>query len=233
MKLVHLIPWLPGFLLILLGLGEAVAEERPPMTDWATVYTLEDEHKIAKNSLLTTIPNMAKEWKVAFDVMPTDYSFSGYASVLHLTIGGKGVGSSAKVGDRTPAIWFHKTRGVMVSSALDGKASYNKLSKNLPLAGEWIRIEVSQILISSQYMYSVTIGDNQVFAKPNTKPVELSGVKVYSGSPWYSGQKGLLRNLKIEMKIPIEGPTSGCINAGNSHFHFYVAHQNFRLLNSF
>ena len=212
MKLFLLIPWLsPGFLFILFGLGEA--EEQTPMTEWTTAFSLESEHQIVQDTLLTTLPNMTKEWRVTFEVNPTDYSFRSYASVLHLTIGGKGVGSSANVGDRTPAIWFHKTRGVLVSSAQDGKASYSKFFKPLPLAGEWTRIEVSQILVSSQYMYSITIGNEQVFSKPNTKPVELSDVKVYAGSPWYSGQKGALRNLKIEIKTPID-----CVKPGEMHF---------------
>ena len=149
---------------------------------------------------------MAKEWKITFEVNPTHFRWNGWKSVLHMTTGGKG--------DRVPAIWFHKTRGVLVSSALGGWASFNRFFKPLPPAGEWTRIEVSQILVSSQYMFSITIRNEQVFSKPNTKPVELSGVKVYAGSPWFPGQKGSLRNLKIEMKTPI----SDCIvRAGESH----------------
>ena len=211
MKLFLLLPWLPpGFLLILVGLGEA--QEQTIMTEWTPAFSLESEHRIVRDSLLTTLPNMTKEWRVTFDVNPNDYNLNGFASVLHLTIGGKGTGSSAKVGDRTPAIWFHKTRGVLVSTALDGKASYSKYFNNLPLAGEWTRIVVSQSLVSSRYMYSITLGNEEVFSKTNTKPVELSDVKVYAGSPWYSGQRGSLRNLKIEIKTPID-----CVPAGEMY----------------
>ena len=212
MKLLLLIPWLlPGFLFILFGLGEA--QEQTPMTEWTTAFSLESEHQIVRNGLLTTLPNLTKEWRVTFDVNPTDYSFTGFVSVLHLTIGGRGSGSSAKVGDRTPAIGFHKTKGVFVSTALDGEASFSKYFDNLPIAGEWTRIEVSQSLVSSQYIYSITIGKEEVFSKPNTEPVELSGVKVYAGSPWSSGLKGSLRNLKIEIKID-------CVPAGEIHLQY-------------
>ena len=183
------------------------------MTEWTTAFSLQSEHQIVRNSLLATLPNLTKEWKVTFDVNPTDYSFTGGASVLHLTIGGRGAGSSAKVGDRIPAIWFHKTKGVLVSTALDGRVSFSKYFKSLPPAGEWTTMEVSQILVSSQYMYSITIGNEQVFSKPNTKPVELSGVKVYAGNPWSSGQKGSIRNLKIEIKID-------CVPAGEIHLQY-------------
>ena len=179
------------------------------MTEWTTAFSLESEHQIVQDSLLTTLPNMTKEWKVTFEINPTDYSFRGYASVLHMTMGGRGVGSSAEVGDRTPAIWFHKTRGVMVSSALDGKASYNKFFRPLPLTGEWTRIEVSQSLVSSQYMYSIAIGNKQVFTRPNKEPTELSEVKVFAGNPWDSAQKGSIRNLKIEIMTLID-----CVQTG-------------------
>ena len=119
------------------------------------------------------------------------------------------------MGDRIPAIWFHKTKGVLISSGLDGKASYNKFFKGLPPVGEWTRIEVSQTMVSSQYKYSISIGNEQVFSKPNTEPVELSGVKVYAGNPWSSGLKGSLRNLKIEIKTPID-----CVSAGEMHLQY-------------
>ena len=185
------------------------------MMEWTTAFSIESEHQILKNSLLTVLPNMTKEWKVTFEVNPTHYSWNGWKSILHLTTGGKGVGSNAKVGDRIPAIWFHKTRGVLVSSALGGWASFNKVFKPLPPAGEWTRIEVSQSLVSSQYMFSITIRNEQVFSNPNKKPVELSEVKVYASSPWYARQKGSLRNLRIEMKAPI----AKCIvREGEMHF---------------
>ena len=183
----------PFSLFLLLVFGDAPSFG---VTEWTTTYLLNGEHKIAKSSLLTTIPEMTKEWKITFEVKPTDYSVSGYASVLHATIGGRG----GRIGDRIPAIWFHKTKGVLVATALDGKASYSEHFKPLPPAREWSKIEVRQSLVSSRYIFSIEIGSKNVLTKENTKPVELSNVKVYSGSPWYSGQKGLIKNMKIFSK---------------------------------
>ena len=173
---------------------------------------------IARNRLLSTLPQVTKEWRVGFDVYPAAYS-ARYTSVLHMTIGGKGSGSGSMVGDRVPAIWFHKTKGVLVSTALSGKVSFNKLIPSLPPAGKWTRIEVSQTLVSSKYIFSITIGGKQVFTKRNTKPVDLSDVKVYAGSPWYPGQLGELRKLKIEIKTP------DC-SIGETHFHVWSAFAN-------
>ena len=175
---------------------------------WKTVFSLDKVQEMAKNNLLTTLPKMTKEWKVSLEVNPTDYSFSSYANVLHLTIGGKGLGSSAKVGDRIPAIWIHKTRGVMISSALNGKAAYTKTYKVIPPVREWTKIEVSQTLIESKYIYSISIGEKNVLKVENKKPVELSDVKVFAGSPWYTARKGFLRNLEVQIKVP------NCVLAG-------------------
>ena len=169
---------------------------------WKTAFSHTREHELSQNQLLTTLPKMTKEWKVSLEVNPTDYKFTGYANVLHLTIGGKGLGSTAKVGDRTPCIWIHKSRGVVISSARNGKVAYTKTFKSLPPVGEWTSIEVSQSLVGVKYMYSISIAGKNVFNTENKKPVELSNVKVYAGSPWYTARKGFLRNLEIKIRIP-------------------------------
>ena len=219
MLLPLLIPWLPGYLFFLFGLTRA--QQHGPVMQWMTAYFHEGEHQIARNALLTTLPNITKEWRVSFDVNPTDFRYSSYASVIHLTIGGKG----SKVGDRIPAIWFHKTRGILVSSALNGKVAFNNFFTSLPPTGTWTKIEVSQRLVSSQYMYIITIGNKEVLSKQNIKPVELSNVKVYGGSPWYAAQKGSLRNLKIEIKAPIE-----CVLTGENHVRVCLGLPNFQNL---
>ena len=212
MVLFLLIPWFAGSLLLLLGMG--LAKGQPPLTEWTTAYNLEKDHVIVKNGLLTTLSNMTKEWRVTFDVKPEDYVFRGYANVLHMTIGGKGLGGNAKVGDRTPIVWIHKTHGVVISSALNGKASYSKKVASLPPVGEWTTIEVSQSLVGTKYFYSISIGNKNALKVENKKPVEHSKVKVFAGSPWYTARKGFLRNLEVQIKVP------NCVLAGESNEYF-------------
>ena len=194
MDVVFVIPWFPTIFGILLSFGEAFGQA--PHMAWKTVYSLEEEHQIAKGSLLTTIPKLTEEWRISFEVNPTE--FTSYGSVLHMTIGGY----KGKVGDRTPAIWFHKTRGILVSIALSGRASYNKFFHPLPIVGHWTKFEFSQTLVKSQSIVNITIGGKNVFYRENRKPVELENVKVYSGNPWNALQKGSMRNLTIEINTP-------------------------------
>ena len=197
--------WIPGYVLLLLG-SSAKAEEQFPLAEWTTAYSMTGEQEIAKESRLITLPQLTKEWKVSFEVNPTDYKYTSYASLLHMTIGG----NRGQVGDRSPAIWLHKTRGVFVASTIDGKVSYGKTVKPLPAASKWTKIEVCQMNEGSKYEFSIKIDDKKVFTKTNSKPVELKDVTVYMGSPWYTHQKGFVRNLKIEIS------TSNCVLAGRT-----------------
>ena len=180
-----------------LGLGKVLADE---IRDWDTAYSLTGEHALADNHLLTTLPRMTKEWKVSFQVKPTDYSFASYANVLHMTIGGKGLGSGSKVGDRTPAIWTHSTKGFLVASAVGGKFSYSKYFKALPSTDKWILIEVSQEMKENAMIYSITIGENEVLSVKNSRPSEFENVQVFASSSWYSPVNGFIKNLLIENK---------------------------------
>ena len=165
---------------------------------WSTAFSLEEEHKITQDKLLATIPLLKREWKVSFDFKAS--GFSGLAQVLHLTTGGKGAGSGAKYGDRTPAIWTHSTKGFLISSAVGGRFSYSKYFKALPAAGEWINIQVGQELQGSQMIYYIYIGGKTVFSTRNSKPSEFVDVQVFSSSKWYSPVNGLIKNLVIENK---------------------------------
>ena len=163
---------------------------------WITAYSKREEHQITKGHQLATIPLLDKEWKISFDFMAT--SFKGIRQVLHLTTGGVGSGGGAKYGDRTPAIWTHPTKGFLISSAVSGKASYAKWFKALPQPGEWINIEIAQVVEVSNTMYSITIGGKKVFSEMNTNPAKFENVKVFSSSTWYHATSGFIRNLLIE-----------------------------------
>ena len=72
-------------------------------------------------------------------------------------------------------------------------------------------------------MYSITIADENVFTVENRKPVELSNVKVYAGSPWSTARKGSIRNLEIDIMIPTDESSLGsCVRAGKTHFQYSV-----------
>ena len=157
-----------------------------------------EEQQIRRNNLLTTIPTLKKEWRVSFEFKASN--FKGLSQIFHMTAGGKGAGTGAKYGDRTPAIWTHSSKGLLISSAVGGQFSYSKFFKPLPSPGDWAKIGIGQELVESNLIYSVSINNKKVFSIRNSKPVEFDNVKAYSASTWYSPLSGSIRNLVIENK---------------------------------
>ena len=147
---------------------------------------------------MTTIPLLKKEWRVSFLFKSEEYE--GLAQILHLTTGGKGAGSGAKYGDRTPAIWTHSTKGFLVASAVAGKFSYSKYFKALPSTNIWINIEVGQEETAGDMIYYVNIGGKNVLSVKNSRPSEFENVQVFASSSWYSPVNGFIKNLLIENK---------------------------------
>ena len=165
---------------------------------------------LKRNTLLTTLPTLTKEWRVSFEFNPKNFNYNGYAQILQMTIGGKG----GKVGDRTPALWIHKSKGVYIVTTLNGKANVGKFfpTNKLPI-GKWSALEISQTKRGTIYMFSFLINGETVWTQENTKPKQFSDVHVFASSGWYVAQAGFIRGFKIENMIPgIKHRNFNCIN---------------------
>ena len=127
---------------------------------------------------------------------------AGLKQVLHMTTGGKGIGSGAKYGDRTLVVWTDPAKGILICSAVNGKVSFcgpaSKYFKPLPAVGEWLKIEVGQEKVRSKMIYSISIDGTQRFSIENTHPAEFKNVKVFASSEWFNPLGGSIRNLRIE-----------------------------------
>ena len=47
---------------------------------WNTVFSMKEEHKLARGHLLATIPQMEKEWRVSFEFMANSFRGLGKSS---------------------------------------------------------------------------------------------------------------------------------------------------------
>ena len=159
------------------------------------VFTSSKEQRLKRRQLLTKIAKLNKEWRVSFEVKPTICK-TQQCSVFHMTVGGRG----ARPGHQTPAVWFHKTEGILVAGYVNGNYSFMQTFKGLPERGEWIRIEISQVKAGSQYVYSIAINGEERFSEENTRAEQFSNVHVYASSPFSQGQKGSIRNVTVENK---------------------------------
>ena len=174
------------------------------MLDWTSTFSLPSEHLLKRNTLLTTLPYLAKEWRISFEFKPNNYNYKGYAQIIHMTISGKG-GPKGKVGERTPALWIHKTSGVLIATTLNGKPSSTKLLRTKkPLINVWNIVDIRQVKEGNKYMFSFVINGESLWSVENTKPEEFSDVKVFASSNWYEAQAGSIRQFQIENRAPGE-----------------------------
>ena len=160
------------------------------------VFASSKEQRLRRKQLLTKIPKLNKEWRVSFEVKPSLYKAQN-SSVFHMTVGGR----EAKPGYQTPAVWFHKTEGILIAAYVNGNDSFLKTFKGLPESGEWIKIEISQVKAGSQYVYSIAINGAEKFSMENTRAEQFSNVRVFASSPYYSGQIGSIRKVTVENKV--------------------------------
>ena len=111
--------------------------------------------------------------------------------------------NTGTVGDRTPALWIHKTRGVYIATALNGVASVAKFFKTKkPALNEWSKVEISQVKIAHKYFFSLAIKGETLWSEENTRPKEFTDVMVFASSNWYAAQDGSIRHFEIENKVP-------------------------------
>ena len=169
------------------------------LRDWATSYSLPSEHLLERGSLLKTLPNLTKEWRVSFEFNPMNYNYKGYAQILQMTTGGK----YGNIGDRTPALWMHPSRGVYISTTLNGNHGIGKsFPTKKPPINQWTTVEIKQSREGLDYKFSLVLNGETLWSVRNSDPRDFSAVQVYFSSSWYVAQAGSIRNLRIETMTP-------------------------------
>ena len=147
---------------------------------------------------MTTLPLVDKEYSLKFDVYPT--SFIDFpASVIRLMV--HGGSNNENIGDRIPAIFYHKIQGVQkfrVCMPIDENKNhcYNSADANV-VKIQWTTVEIKQILIGGAYKFQILINGNLIKELSNSIPRQFTNVEVYIGSPFIRAQPGFIRNLTV------------------------------------
>jgi len=158
------------------------------------VYKLPGEHHLEQNILLTSLPTLGKQWRLTFDLLPSEYISKGWANCLHL------LGKGQNAGERGLLLSF-KGEGIFVRTA----HSTGRLpSHHLPIIDQWTTIVIDQVQKDGKHLFSVSIGDKEVFNAETAKPEKLVDVKVFASDPKFLAQPGSIRNLVIEMGVDCE-----------------------------
>ena len=154
------------------------------------MYRLPGEHHLEQNILLTTLPTLGKQWRLTFDLLPSEYISRGWANCLHLL----GKEDKENSGERGLSLSF-QVEGFLVRSA----HNYEQLpATDLPAIHQWTSIVVDQIQNGAKHLFSVSIGGKKVSSVEIRKPEKLVDVKVFASDPNFPAQLGSIRNLVIE-----------------------------------
>ena len=119
---------------------------------WSSIFEKDAPFELKKNTLLTTLPSLPREWMVEFEFKPTNFDHSGWTSIFHMTIGG----NYGTIGYRIPAVFYHPTNGLRVSSYNNQNSNYDQNFPS-PTIGKWTKIRVSQELLDGKFRHRIFI----------------------------------------------------------------------------
>ena len=157
-------------------------------------YSALEERELEKGRRLYTLPILAKEWKVSFEVNPSSYE-EGWRNILLLWRPGVsclsiGIDSSKHCSEAQCSIIPQSLTYRFISNGT--KKSFQ--DKDLiPQLNKWTKIEVTQVLDGNSY--TIVFNDGAK-TKPILNPQIFEKVIVYASDP-NGEQKGKIKNLRI------------------------------------
>ena len=146
------------------------------------------ETALTRNSLLTILPVLPKQYEFSFDFKPTKF-VGGWSNILHLTTGGdEGWGIPR---------FFVLNKKVAIASALDGNGQWQVWSPVLKV-NEWVHFRVTQIIERHEYVYRVYMNKQLLKTKVNKRPEEFQLVKVWVSDNSYPASPGYVKNIQLK-----------------------------------
>ena len=151
-----------------------------------------NETALTKNTLVSTIPLLPKQYEISFDFKATKWP-SGWHSILHMT-----KGSDTGWGNRIPAILTYSGK-VFISNAIDGNANWNFYSLPVDM-NKWVNFRLTQHLEGHNYVYRVYMNGFLLKEHMNKRPEDFHQVDIWIGDNWRNVQPGFIKNLYISGK---------------------------------
>ena len=168
---------------------------------WTSLYSRPEEMPIVEETLLTSFDILPNEWKVIFELKPTNLTLNpwdDWLNIFHMTNwAGRDV-----FGDKNPKITFSSSQGLFICSAVEDDPRYCIIGLEDMLAvGKWTRFEVSQELEGTKLMFKVVINRARVAYMENKLTGSVKDVKVYASTGGGQGAlPGYIKDLSILVK---------------------------------
>ena len=150
------------------------------------------EFRPTKNKLLTTLPDIHKEFQVQLQIRISSFPH-GWHNVIHLTTGGN-VGA---YGCRIATVWANGGSNpfLHICSAISG--NWNYCNNYYVSTNTWINLRMSQKkLAGGRYGFEFNV-NNRIDEVVNSQPVDFTNVKVFASDPWHDSITGAIRKFEI------------------------------------
>ena len=165
---------------------------------WAILFKREEEFEISMDSKLTTVPTIPKEWRVTFDIKPTDLNqiTSGEWKLQVRDVFSMGSPSVRLIG-----IFYMLTtnKGLNIQGLVSRNQVFGGKMKELEV-NVWTSVEISQELVDGKYIYEVKLDGETYLSAENNATKEFQNVVVKAAENTYGVLPGFMRNLFIEGK---------------------------------
>merc|ERR1719431_664960 len=194
-------------------------------TKWGYMLRKEGPVDIKKDTLLTALPYMEKEFSISFEVFIERFTGDEWTNIIHLT-----TGENSGLGGRIPLVGVSKDKDLHVVSSISGNWNNGGNLKDYKLVeNKWIKVDISQNLKEGKYMWTVDVDGTNKMTLENSKPERYQNLKLYVADSWHPTQPGKIRNLEVESSVcppGWRGMMDGCYFAEASKMVFTEA-QNF------
>ena len=177
-----------------------ISSDTTASDSWTLLYSRPEEMPIVKDTLLTSFDTLPNEWKVIFELKPSNLTLNpwdDWLNIFHMTnrAGGE------VFGDKNPKITFSSRQGLWICSAVKDNPNYCVMGfKDMLTVGRWTRFEVSQEFVDTKLMYRVVINRAKVFSMENKLTGSVKDVKVYASTAWQGALPGYMKDLSILVK---------------------------------
>ena len=146
--------------------------------------------------MVKQIGTLYRNWRIAFDIMPTTESFSGHmVNIIR-------VGTETDRYSQLPAVYMKAGSTILeFRTALDGNQNYGYFegvrSEPIPV-GDWTHVEISQFDWDDTFIYLVRINGVEIHRKENSNPEVYSNIMLYENDQFWQSSTAHIRNIVHE-----------------------------------
>ena len=160
---------------------------------------IEDKIQITKNTLVTTLDQVTKEYKLSLEVNITKIDKVNFRNILHFTVGL----DSGDYGTRTPKVSLAPEGRLKIYAAVNGitEKGYAFTDDDVFNLGQWVSIEISQVKGPLGYNFTISMEGKQLHTIINNQPETFYKVRCYVSNPKQRAQLGSIRNVFFYYKL--------------------------------